>query len=99
MLQKVKNKRVAMIVPNICNLDYRVVKEAEALASCGYEVRVYCIWKPGIKLPIREELNGVTYIRREWNLVGLVKHRLFGTPLPSDTVRIKHRYQEGGDTQ
>ncbi|MEM6407993.1 MAG: hypothetical protein AAF700_06190 [Pseudomonadota bacterium] len=94
MLQKVKNKRVAMIVPNICNLDYRVVKEAEALSACGYDVRVYCIWKPGIKLPMREELNGVTYIRREWNLVGLIKHKLFGAPFPSDTVRLKHRYRE-----
>ncbi|SFR64646.1 hypothetical protein SAMN04488002_3712 [Litoreibacter janthinus] len=83
-----------MVVPNMCNPDYRVVKEAESLAAAGYEVRVFCTWKPGARVPVLEEFNGVTYVRREWNVVGLIKHKLFGTPLPTDTVRLNNRYRE-----
>jgi len=48
-------------------------------------------------LPVREVLNGVTYIRREWNVVALIKNKLFGIPLPHETVRLKSRYVEEGE--
>ena len=90
--------RVAMVVPNTCDPDYRVIKEAETLAAAGMDVRIYCIWKPGIGLPMREVLNGVTYIRREWNVVALIKYKLFGIPLPHENVRLKPRYVDEGDS-
>jgi len=43
---------------------------------------------------MREVLNGVTYIRREWNVVALIKNKLFGVPLPYETIRLKSRYVE-----
>lgn len=81
-----------MIVPNICNPDYRVVKQAESLASAGYDVRLYCIWKPRMGIPVVETFNGVTYIRREWNVLGLIKQKLFGIPVNTDTVTLGGRY-------
>lgn len=87
-------KRIAMIVPNICNPDYRVVKQAESLAAAGYDVRVYCIWRRMPNLPIKEVVNGVTYIRREWNVYALIKYKLFGIPVPEDAVRLKNRYSD-----
>lgn len=84
-----------MVVPNTCSPDYRVMKQAEGLVQAGYEVRVYCTWKPGIGLPIQETINGVTYVRREWDLIGLLKERFLGIPRPSDTVRLGERYQDG----
>lgn len=83
-----------MVVPNMCNPDYRVMKQAEGLAQAGYEVRVYCTWKPGIGLPILEEINGVTYVRREWNLIGLLKEKLLGIDRPTDTIRLGERYKD-----
>ena len=83
-----------MVVPNVCNPDFRVMKEAESLAAAGYDVRVYCSWKPGLGLPMKETINGVTYIRREWDVIGLMKEKLFGIPRPSDTIRLRNRYQE-----
>lgn len=91
-------KRVAMVVPNMCNPDYRVVKEAESLAAAGYDVRVFCTWKPGMQIPVFEEFNGVTYVRREWNVVDLIKYKLFGIPLPTDTIRLRNRYREEEDS-
>lgn len=61
------SKRVAMLVSNPCDPDYRVVKQAETLARAGYEVRVFCTWKAGLGIPIQEVVNGVTYVRREWS--------------------------------
>ena len=87
-----KKKRIAMVVPNLCNPDYRVVKQAETLAAAGYEVRVFCTWKAGTDAPLIEEFNDVTYVRREWNVIDLIKNKLFGVPLPSDTVKLKTRY-------
>ena len=40
--------RIAMIVGNPCSPDYRVIKEAEALAGLGHEVRVFCVAKVGV---------------------------------------------------
>lgn len=97
MIASERKKRVAMVVPNMCDPDYRVIKEAETLAAAGMEVRIYCIWKPGVGLPVREVLNGVTYIRREWNVVALIKNKLFGIPLPYETVRLKSRYVDQSD--
>lgn len=92
-----RKKRVAMIVPNVCDPDYRVIKQAESLAQAGYEVRVYCIWRHGRGIPLQETLNGVTYIRREWNPIALIKHKLFGVPLPSDVLRLEKRYEPEED--
>ncbi len=54
--------RIAILVPNPCNPDYRVIKHAEYFARNGYDVRVYCRWAEG--LPFKQVINDVTYIRR-----------------------------------
>ena len=68
-----------MMVSNPCNPDYRVVKEAESLAAAGYEVRVFCTWKPKLGLPMRETINGVTYERYEWNPLRILREMLPGS--------------------
>lgn len=55
-----------MIVPNPCDPDYRVVKQAETLAKGGYEVRVFCTKPSGSSLPEYERINGVEYVRKNW---------------------------------
>ncbi|MCA9366407.1 hypothetical protein KC722_02395 [Candidatus Kaiserbacteria bacterium] len=60
-MRKTSDLRVAMLVLNSCNPDARVRKEAEALAALGHNVRVYCLHEK--KLPDKESLNGVDYIR------------------------------------
>lgn len=67
-------KKIAIIVPNDCNPDYRVIKQAELFSDYGHEVRVYCRYKRG--LPKFEKINGVTYMRRSITL-----HAIFITPL------------------
>lgn len=71
-------KRIAMLVSNPCSPDFRVNKQAESLAQAGYEVRVFCTWKPGLGIPIYERINGVTYVRREWNPMKLLRMRYLG---------------------
>lgn len=73
-----EKKRIAMLVSNPCNPDYRVVKQAESLAAAGYEVRVFCTWKPLLGIPTQETINNVTYVRREWNPLKLLRQRWFG---------------------
>ncbi len=70
--------RIAMMVSNPCSPDFRVNKQAESLAKAGYEVRVFCTWKPGLGIPVHEIINGVTYVRREWNPMKLLKMRYLG---------------------
>nr|WP_281249301.1 glycosyltransferase family 4 protein [Planktotalea frisia] len=55
--------RVAMVVPNPCDPDYRVVKQAQTLATAGYQVKVYCTLPAGSNLPVSETINGVEYER------------------------------------
>lgn len=55
-------KKVAILVPNPCDPDFRVIKQAEFFAKLGAEVRVFCRAKAG--LPSVEMVNGVTYVRR-----------------------------------
>lgn len=55
--------RVAMVVPNPCDPDYRVVKQAQTLANAGYQVKVYCTLPAGPDLPVFETINGVEYER------------------------------------
>lgn len=70
--------RVAVVVPNPCDPDYRVVKQAEYLARQGYEVRVFCTQAKGV--PSFEEFNGVTYQRVEWHLGKAIRRLLsFGS--------------------
>jgi hypothetical protein len=59
---EVSGKKIAILLPNPCNPDYRVIKHAEYFARNGYEVRVYCRWTEG--LPHEQVINDVTYIRR-----------------------------------
>lgn len=66
-------KRIAMLVSNPCSPDFRVNKQAESLARAGYEVRVFCTWKPGLGIPTFEKINGVTYVRREWNPMKILR--------------------------
>jgi hypothetical protein len=53
--------RAAFLVPNPCRPDHRVIKQAEYLESKGYQVRIFCQWRPGI--PEFEKVNGVEYVR------------------------------------
>ena len=71
-------KRVAMIVSNPCDPDYRVIKEAESLAMAGYEVRVYCTWRPKLGIPVKETINGVTYVRYEESVRKAFRRILLG---------------------
>ena len=58
--------KVAVIVPNVCDPDYRVVKQAETLARAGYDVRVFCGALQATDAPASETLGGVEYVRRAW---------------------------------
>lgn len=63
---KSSRPKVAVIVPNVCDPDYRVVKQAETLARNGYEVRVFCGVLQATEAPVSETLAGVRYERRAW---------------------------------
>lgn len=60
-------RHVAMVVPNPCDPDFRVVKEAQTLAAAGYEVTLFATRPRGSDLPDTEQLNGVTYKRCNWD--------------------------------
>lgn len=60
--------RVAMVVPNPCNPDYRVVKQAETLAAVGHKVCVFCTRPTGSDLPDTETINSVEYRRLDWSV-------------------------------
>lgn len=60
-------KKIAIVVPNPCNPDYRVIRQAETLARAGHEVRLYAT--KNAHTPPYEEFNGVKYIRSNWNIV------------------------------
>lgn len=62
----VKRKKIAIVVPNPCNPDYRVIRQAESLAREGHEVRLYAT--KNAVTPSYEEFNGVKYIRSTWNI-------------------------------
>ncbi|MDQ7019102.1 MAG: hypothetical protein Q9M33_08040 [Robiginitomaculum sp.] len=62
-----KPKKIAIVVPNPCNPDYRVIKQAETFAKQGHEVRIYATKSP--VTPSYEEFNGVAYLRDRWNIV------------------------------
>ena len=71
-------KKIAMLVSNPCSPDFRVNKQAESLVEAGYEVRVFCTWRPGLGIPTQETINGVTYVRREWNPIKLLRRLYLG---------------------
>lgn len=73
-------KKIAMLVSNPCDPDYRVHKEAESLVQAGFEVRVYCTWRPKLGIPVFETLNGVTYVRYEWNVLKVLRQKFLGEP-------------------
>ena len=59
--------KIAILVPNPCNPDYRVIRQAETLVAAGYEVRLYAT--KNAQTPPYEQFNGVQYIRSSWNLI------------------------------
>ncbi len=63
-----RKKRIALLVPNPCSPDNRVIKLAHLLALDGHDVRVYCRARKG--LPMLETIDGVTYVRRELSPLG-----------------------------
>jgi len=70
-------QRVAILVPNACDPDYRVIKQAEVLAAAGYDVRVFAVRKG--QTEATELFNGVTYVRKPWNILkGLFAYILGG---------------------
>lgn len=87
-------KRVAMIVPNPCSPDFRVMKQAETLAKAGYEVRVYCTWKRGLGVPKIETINGVEYYRKEWNVMHILRQIFFNMPPYPEVSVVKKRFKE-----
>ena len=54
-------KKVAHLVKNSCNPDWRVIKAAEAGAKKGYDVTIFAMWENGVS-PL-EEINNVKYVR------------------------------------
>lgn len=60
--------RVAMVVPNPCNPDYRVVKQAETLVAAGHQVCIFCTRPVGSDLPQEEVINDVEYRRLDWSV-------------------------------
>jgi glycogen(starch) synthase len=87
-----------MLVSNPCNPDYRVIKQAQSLANAGYEVRVFCVWKPGLDAPVFERVNGVTYVRREWNPRKALQRHYFGEQKYTGTLTT-HRLKRAGSTR
>jgi len=61
-----RRMKIAIVVPNPCNPDYRVIRQAESLAREGHEVRLYAT--KNTVTPSYEEFNGVKYIRSTWNI-------------------------------
>ncbi|WP_316862995.1 hypothetical protein [uncultured Cohaesibacter sp.] len=56
-------KRIAILLPNPCNPDYRVIKWAKLMAAEGHDVRLFCRHQG--QIPAREEIDGITFIRKE----------------------------------
>ena len=61
-IAKKKRKKIAILLPNPCNPDYRIIKYAELFNRDGHEVVVFCRSAPN--LPAIENLNGVQYRRK-----------------------------------
>ena len=70
-----EKNRIAMIVPNPCDPDYRVVKQAQTLVQAGYQVRVFCTRPSGSDLPSFEIVNGVEYTRLDWSTRAIITLR------------------------
>lgn len=60
-------RRISMVVPNACDPDFRVVKEAQTLAAAGYDITLFATRTASSDLPDIEQINGVTYRRCDWN--------------------------------
>jgi len=61
------SERIAILVPNACAPDPRVMKQAKHLVLAGFEVKVFCVHKAG--LAFHETRDGVIYERfnTRWN--------------------------------
>lgn len=82
--QRLKTKpgplRIAMVVPNPCNPDYRVVKQSETLSAAGHQVCIFGTRPPSSNLPYHETINSIEYRRIDWSarsaVIGLVTFHL-----------------------
>ena len=54
-------KKIAHLVKNSCNPDWRVIKAAEAGVKNGFKVRVLAMWENGVSP--NETINDVEYTR------------------------------------
>lgn len=88
----VKPKKIAIVVPNPCNPDYRVIRQAETLARQGHEVRIYATRNP--TTPAYEEFNGVTYLRERWNIVFGFVSWVSGSYKQENNLAAERRRQE-----
>ncbi len=86
-----KRSRIAVLVPNQCNPDYRVIKQAEYFAQLGHDVRVFC--QKSDETPSEEIINGVTYSRRPLKLNGIfrlfLRHIINISKIRSSLKKIK----------
>ena len=78
-------KRIAILVPNVCNPDYRVIKQAQSLAAEGYDVRIFAVRRG--KLPSYEVHNKVVYIRQPWDFLRDITRYFFGMLTKADEMR------------
>lgn len=84
--------RIAMVVPNPCNPDYRVVKQAETLAAAGHILVLFCTRPVGSNLPDQEVINGVEYRRLDWS-VRTATNGIFKFQLRQFAAKVRKRLQ------
>ncbi|MAZ06852.1 MAG: hypothetical protein CMM99_00015 [Rickettsiales bacterium] len=70
-------KKIAHLVKNSCNPDWRVIKAAEAGVKNGFKVRVLAMWENGVSP--NETINGVEYTRvyPKFTIFSAPKDRLY----------------------
>ncbi len=90
-------KKVAMIVSNPCNPDYRVIKQAESLAKNGYEVRIYALKKAAHNVPTHEKINGVVYFRATWNASEFIQRLFMRRPKYIEISELKRDWLDKED--
>jgi hypothetical protein len=88
----VKPKKIAIVVPNPCNPDYRVIRQAETLARQGHEVRIFAT--RNANTPAYEEFNGVAYLRQRWNIVRDFVYWISGSYRQVDALAAERSKQE-----
>jgi glycogen(starch) synthase len=59
-------RNITMVVPNSCDPDFRVIKEAQTLAAAGYDITLFATCPRGSQLPEMESMGEINIIRRDW---------------------------------